>query len=78
VPLVGTAVGVIADLSVEAAVAVPVGDEISLAQALISLLPDPMRRDRLSRAARDVMAREYTLTRAVDRAMLMYEMLGET
>lgn len=73
VPLVGTAVGAIADLSPDAAVATPVGDESSLAQAIISLLRDPARRDRLSRAARDVIAREYALTRAVDRAMMMYE-----
>jgi glycosyltransferase involved in cell wall biosynthesis len=75
VPLVGTGVGALADLSPEAAIATPVGDEVSLAQAIISLLRDPLRRDRLGRAARDVVAREYALTRAVDRAMMMYEEL---
>jgi glycosyltransferase involved in cell wall biosynthesis len=77
VPLVGTAVGAIADLSPETAVAVPVGDEVSLAQALISLLRDPARCARLSRAARAVIAREYALTRTVDRTMSMYEVLRE-
>jgi len=75
VPLVGTAVGALADLSPEAAVAVPVGDEASLAQAIISLLRDPVRRAQLSRTASDIVAREYALTRTVDRAMLMYEVL---
>jgi glycosyltransferase involved in cell wall biosynthesis len=75
VPLVGTAVGAIADLSPDAAVAVPVGDEVSLAQAIISLLRDPVRRLHLSRAAQAIVAREYALARTVDRAMMMYEML---
>lgn len=77
VPLVGTAVGTVADLSPDAAVAVPVGDEVALAQAMISLLMEPQWQMRLRRAATDVIAREYALTRAVDRAMMMYEMTNE-
>ncbi len=75
VPLVGTAVGAIADLSPDAAVAVPVGDEASLAQAIISLLRDPVRRAQLSRTAQAIVAREYALSRAIDRAMVMYEVM---
>ena len=43
-PLVGTAVGAIADLSPGATIAVPVGDEVSLARAIIGVLRDPARR----------------------------------
>ena len=75
VPLIGTAVGAIADLSPAVAVAVPVGDEVSLAQSVIDLLRDPLRRQRLGQAARDSVAQEYALSRATDRAMMMYEMM---
>lgn len=76
VPLVGTAVGAIADLSPKAAVAVPVGDEASLSHALISLLHDPARRKQLGRAAQDSVARDYALTRTADRALMMYGLLA--
>ena len=72
VPLIGTAVGAIADLSPEAAVAVPVSDEASLAQAILAVWRDPLRRRQLGKAAQASVAREYALTRAVDRAMMMY------
>ena len=75
VPLVGTAVGALADLSPENAIATPVGDVASLAQAVIGLLRDPLRRRQLGKAAQAIVAREYALTRAVDRAMMMYEMM---
>jgi len=76
VPLIGTAVGAIADLSPEAAVAVPVSDEASLAQAILAVWRDPLRRRQLGKAAQASVAREYALTRAVDRAMMMYEMMA--
>jgi len=75
VPLVGTAVGAIADLSPGAAMTVPIGDEASLALAIIGLLRDPIRRRQLGKAAQAIVAREYALSRAVDRAMMMYEVL---
>ncbi len=76
VPLVGTAVGAIADLSPKAAVAVPVGDEVSLSHALSRLLRDPARRMQLGRAVQDSVARDYALSRTVDRALMMYELLA--
>ncbi len=75
VPLIGTAVGVIADLAPGAAIATPVGDDVSLAQAISGVLRDPARRAQLSRAAGIAIEQTYVLTRAVDRAMMMYEML---
>jgi glycosyltransferase involved in cell wall biosynthesis len=44
VPTVGTRVGVVADLSPEAALAVPVSDPAALAEGVVALLRDPERR----------------------------------
>lgn len=48
VPTVGTAVGLIDDLAPEAAVAVPVGDEATMASAALELLRDTPSRDALA------------------------------
>lgn len=56
VPTVGTRVGFLADWSqdsVERAVAVPVGDDAALAQAVIDLVHDRPRRERLAANARE-------------------------
>lgn len=50
---VGTRVGYLADWAGNQAVAVPVGDPTALASAVLRLLHDPERRDRVSSAARD-------------------------
>jgi glycosyltransferase involved in cell wall biosynthesis len=50
-PAVGTNVGYVADWSPEAAVAVPVGDESALAEGVMALLRDPMRRAALANEA---------------------------
>jgi glycosyltransferase involved in cell wall biosynthesis len=50
---VGTAVGYVADWHPDRAVAVPVGGPSALASAVIDLLADPPRRERLASAARD-------------------------
>lgn len=52
VPAAGTAVGLLAELAPTAGVAVPVGDAHALAGAILDLLGDPERRERLARAAR--------------------------
>jgi glycosyltransferase involved in cell wall biosynthesis len=51
VPTVGTAVGLVAELAPSAGLAAPVGDAQTLADAILSLLQDPERRERLGRAA---------------------------
>jgi glycosyltransferase involved in cell wall biosynthesis len=48
---IGSAVGYIADWAPEAAFAVPVGDDVALAEGILSLLGDTPRRERLAREA---------------------------
>jgi glycosyltransferase involved in cell wall biosynthesis len=52
-PIVGTAVGYVADWSGERAVAVPPHEPALLADAIASLIADPWRRARLAASARD-------------------------
>jgi glycosyltransferase involved in cell wall biosynthesis len=49
VPVIGTAVGLLAELAPHAAVAVPPGDPPTLARAILALLDDPERRAALAR-----------------------------
>jgi glycosyltransferase involved in cell wall biosynthesis len=58
VPTVGTAVGLVAEMAPEAAVAVPVRDPAALAEGILSLLTDEQRRMELARCARQF-ARTY-------------------
>ena len=51
VPTIGTAVGVIADWTPDAAVAVPIGDAAALADAIGRIAPDEPRRLRMADAA---------------------------
>jgi len=51
VPTVGTAVGLIAEMAPEAALAVPVRDPPALADGIVSLLESDDRRYRMGRAA---------------------------
>ena len=51
VPTVGTAVGLIAELAPEAAIAVPVGDIKALAEGIKSLIQNPSRREKMGAAA---------------------------
>jgi glycosyltransferase involved in cell wall biosynthesis len=53
VPVVGTAVGYVADWSPAAARAVPPADPAALAQAIVELLNDPEGRQRLASSAHD-------------------------
>jgi glycosyltransferase involved in cell wall biosynthesis len=52
VPTVGTAVGLVAELAPDAAQAVPIGDHVALAGAVLDLLSDHGRRMQLGEAAR--------------------------
>jgi glycosyltransferase involved in cell wall biosynthesis len=59
VPTVGTAVGVVADLAPDAAVAVRPGDPVALAGAITGLLRDTDLRRHLGERARQRAIREY-------------------
>jgi glycosyltransferase involved in cell wall biosynthesis len=54
-PIVGTAVGIVPDLAPEAALAVPIGAELELAEALATLLDSELRR-RMGSAAQHLTA----------------------
>jgi glycosyltransferase involved in cell wall biosynthesis len=51
VPIVGTSVGIVAEMAPRAAVAVPVSDPGALAKGILELLEDPPRRESLALAA---------------------------
>ena len=53
VPTVGTAVGVVAEMSPEAALAVPLRDSQALAEGILALLSDEPRRTRMAHAAQE-------------------------
>jgi glycosyltransferase involved in cell wall biosynthesis len=74
-PLVGTQVGVLAELAPDAAVAVAVGDSEKLAEAMISLLCDPQQAASLGRAARARVESEYGLDRTLERFTALYRSL---
>ncbi|PYV21395.1 MAG: hexosyltransferase, partial [Acidobacteria bacterium] len=57
-PTVGTAVGLVAEMAPEAALAVPVRDPQALAQGMLSLLANEQKRSSLGRAAQQF-ARRY-------------------
>jgi glycosyltransferase involved in cell wall biosynthesis len=65
---VGTAVGYVADWSPERAVAVPVHDSGALANAIVDLLDDAPRRERIA-----VAAREWTLAHDADWTAKQFE-----
>jgi glycosyltransferase involved in cell wall biosynthesis len=71
VPIVGTAVGLVDDFAPEAAIAVPVGDDGSLAEALrVALQPEIGRA--LGMAARQIVRSEYLAAHTAERLMAMY------
>ena len=71
-PVIGTAVGYVADLAPSGAVAVPPSRPDALAEAIAALAADPARRVRLSDAAR-----AWALDRDADRTAMMMESLYE-
>jgi glycosyltransferase involved in cell wall biosynthesis len=50
-PAIGTAAGYIADWSPDGAHGVPAGDDVALADGILALLADPVRRERMAREA---------------------------
>ena len=75
VPIVGTRVGYVSDWSPEAAIAVNVGDAAALGDAVVNLLQDPAKRERLGAAAH---ARALALDSDVtaSRCESIYESIG--
>ncbi|MDQ2759227.1 MAG: glycosyltransferase, partial [Actinomycetota bacterium] len=76
-PLVATAVGGLLDIIEDGrtGLLVPPRDPAALAAALVSLLTDPVRRDRLATAAADRWE-EFTIEAAVRRFARLYETLA--
>ncbi|HEY4688189.1 MAG TPA: glycosyltransferase family 4 protein [Anaerolineae bacterium] len=72
VPIVGTAVGALNDLAPEAALTAPPGDPLRLAQAILSVLSDPLRQRTLGSAARSRVEEMYRLDTAADRFEALY------
>ncbi|MDA2939028.1 glycosyltransferase [Acidobacteria bacterium AH-259-A15] len=73
---VGTAVGVLADLT-SAARTVPVRDSEALAQELIALLQDPNRRLQMGLAAREKVETRFSLIRSVEAFWKLYKQLDD-
>ncbi|HLF28106.1 MAG TPA: glycosyltransferase family 4 protein [Anaerolineae bacterium] len=71
-PIVGTAVGALADLAPDAAVVSPPDDPIRLAQAILSVTHDPARCEALRAAARARVEEVYSLSAAADRFERLY------
>jgi glycosyltransferase involved in cell wall biosynthesis len=71
-PIAGTMVGALADLAPDAALAVPPGDPIRLAQLVLSVLDDPQRLRTLGQAARARVVETYSLDASADRFERLY------
>jgi glycosyltransferase involved in cell wall biosynthesis len=65
VPVVGTEVGVLPELSPRAALAVPVGDHLALAEAIAGLLKDPSRTSGMGTSARQSVETRFGLSETV-------------
>ena len=76
-PVVATDVGAIRDVvrDGETGVLVPAGDRVALTHAVGSLIADPVARERLGSAARELARRDLTASAAVDRHVDLYRSL---
>jgi glycosyltransferase involved in cell wall biosynthesis len=74
VPTAGTAVGLLADVP-ELGIAVPVGNDEALAEAIRDLLSDETRRQTLAESARAAVEREYTIEQTAERLRRLYNTL---
>jgi len=79
VPTVGSAVGVVPDLAPEAAIAVRPGDSVALADAIVALLTDPVRRARMGEYARQRVVDEFDASIVSDAFLGLYaEAIGRS
>jgi glycosyltransferase involved in cell wall biosynthesis len=76
VPTVGTAVGLVAELAPEAALAVPAGQPAALAEGILTLLDDSFQRERLGQAAQS-WARTYDADWTAGQFEELYHQLHE-
>jgi len=74
VPIVGTNVGIVAEMAPRAAVAVPVSDPVALAKGILELLEDSRRRESLALSAQNF-ARTYDADWTVAQFEAMYRRL---
>lgn len=72
-PVVASAIPGVAEVLGEAGVLIPPRDSSRLAEALVELRDDPARRERLGRAAREVIEARYRLDSMLDRAVALLE-----
>ena len=78
VPCVGTDVGVACDLAPTAARVVPVGDDATMAEAIIELLRDNKTRAAMGMAARMRVAEFYSVEKCVNRFVELYQRTSKT
>ncbi len=71
-PIVGSNIGILADLAPDAALATPTGEAKPLAEAVIGLLGNRDRREDISRRARAMIEHEYNLDTSIERFLNIY------
>jgi glycosyltransferase involved in cell wall biosynthesis len=72
VPCIGTRVGVVPELAPDAALAMSMGDERALADAIIELWQDEKKRAAMGRAARQKVEEVYSVEKCVERFMNLW------
>lgn len=72
-PVVGTRVGVLPELTPEAAIGVPTGDPAALAETVAELLDDPARRLALGKAGRARIEAEFSVECSATEFRVLYE-----
>ncbi len=76
-PVVGTAVGVVAELAPQAGIAVPVGSAAGLADGISSLLRDRPRRLEMGQRALERVKKSYDLQVSTDRFEKIYQQIRD-
>ena len=78
IPVAGTAVGIVPELSPSGAVSAPLACARALADGIAGLLQDPRRRREMGLAAREYVEAEYSLARCVERFHACYAAISRT